>query len=323
MKKLISIIVPVYNERLGIKDFVDELEKIISPLNARGYDMEIIFIDDGSRDGTFDAIRNISNKKIAVKGLSFSRNFGKDIALTAGLRYAKGDAVIPVDVDLQDPPELFIELVDEWEKGFKVVLAEREKREGETFIKKLTAKLFYKVFNFISEDKLKPSAGDFLLLDRIAVDAINEIKERNRFMKMLFHWHGFETSSITYVRRARVSGDSKWNYWKLWNFAIDGLTSSSTVPLRIWSYLGGGIAFLSFMYALFIIIKTIFFGVVTPGYASLLVAILCLGGLQLLSIGVIGEYLARIFTESKGRPLYYVKEYIKLEPIDSGENKRR
>jgi glycosyltransferase involved in cell wall biosynthesis len=237
--------------------------------------------------------------------VNLSRNFGKEIAMSAGLDFSQGDATVIIDTDLQDPPEVIPELIEEWENGYDVVYAQRFKREGETVIKKITAKLFYQVIRNLSQPKIPADTGDFRLLSRRAVDALIQIKESHRFMKGLFSWIGYKQKAVLYRRDKRYAGDTKWNYWKLWNFAIEGFTSFSIVPLKIFTYVGITISFTSFLYALFIIYKTIVFGESVKGYPSIMVVVLFLGGLQLLGIGFLGEYVGRIFNETKKRPLYF------------------
>jgi glycosyltransferase involved in cell wall biosynthesis len=271
---------------------------------------EILFVDDGSTDTTLEVIRKANAADPRIRGISLSRNFGKEAALTAGLDAARGMAVVPLDVDLQDPPEALPKMVAEWRNGFDVVYGVRDNRETDSLPKRITADFYYRAHNWLSNDKIPEHAGDFRLLDRRVVDVIRQMPERNRFMKGLFAWAGFKQAAVSYHREERKVGSTKYNYWKLWTLAIDGITSASTVPLRIWSYLGGFVALGALGYALFIIIRTLTTGIVVPGYASLMVAILFLGGLQLLSLGVLGEYVGRILTETKARPLYVVRETI-------------
>ncbi len=271
---------------------------------------ELLFIDDGSTDGTLEKIRAANTADPNVRAISFSRNFGKEAALSAGLDHARGEAVVPLDVDLQDPPEVLKDMVAKWREGFEIVYGVRNDRQTDSFAKRLTADLYYRAHNWLSEDKIPEHAGDFRLLDRKVVDVIRAMPERNRFMKGMFAWAGFKQTSVSYARQPRTIGTTKFHSWKLWTFAIDGITSASTVPLRVWSYLGGVIAILSLIYALYVIVRTLIFGVQVPGYASMMVAVLFLGGLQLLSLGILGEYVGRILVETKQRPLYVVREEI-------------
>ena len=307
----LSVIVPVKDEESGIAPFVARVVPILEQTPGIGRDgFEILFIDDGSNDHTLDAIRAANAADSRVRAISFSRNFGKEAALSAGLDHALGDAVVPIDVDLQDPPEVLPEMVAQWRQGFDIVYGVRTNRESDSLPKRLTADLYYRAHNWLSDDKIPEHAGDFRLLDRKVVDVIRVLPERNRFMKGLFAWAGFRQTSVAYSRSARDHGDSKFNYWKLWTFALDGITSASTVPLRVWSYLGGVVALLALGYAMVVVVRTLVSGVQVPGYASLMVAVLFLGGLQLLSLGVLGEYVGRILIESKARPLYVIRDRV-------------
>jgi glycosyltransferase involved in cell wall biosynthesis len=259
------------------------------------------------------AVRLAHARDPRVRALSLSRNFGKEAALSAAIEHARGAAVIPMDVDLQDPPEVIPAMVAKWREGYEVVYGVRLDRCSDSLAKRLTADLYYRAHNRLSNDKIPSHAGDFRLLDRIVVDVIRSMPERNRFMKGLFAWAGFRSTFVEYRRQPRTSGRSKFNYWKLWTLAVDGITSASTAPLRVWSYLGGIVALAAMAYAGFIILQTLAFGIQVPGYASLMVALLFLGGLQLLSLGILGEYVGRIFIEAKGRPLYIVQEKLGLE----------
>ncbi|MGD1922291.1 MAG: glycosyltransferase, partial [Pleurocapsa sp.] len=243
-----------------------------------------------------------------IKVINLSLNFVKEIALTLLIDRAACAAVIPIDSDLQDPPELIHQLVAKWRQGYDVVYATRRARKGETWVKRITAGAFYKTIEKISPIPIPKNTGDFRLLDRRAVEAIKQMPERTRFMKGLFTWVGFKQTSILFDRQPRYQGNTTWNYWKLWNFAIDGITSFSSLPLKIWSYIGLCVSCLSLLYASFLVIRTIVIGIDVPGYASLMVAILFLGGLQLITLGVVGEYLSRVYEEVKGRPLYFVRE---------------
>jgi glycosyltransferase involved in cell wall biosynthesis len=305
----LSIILPVKDEEAAIVPCVERLSDVLDKAGlANGY--EILFIDDGSTDGTLEAIRSLNRTNPRVRAISLSRNFGKEAALSAGLDHARGHAVVPFDVDLQDPPEVLPAMLAKWREGHEIVYGVRDNRATDSLPKRLTADLYYRAHNLLTRDKIPEHAGDFRLLDRKVVDVIRAMPERNRFMKGLFAWAGFKQSSVSYTREPRRVGETKFNYWKLWTFALDGITSASTVPLRVWSYIGGLVALLALAYAIFVVVRTLLFGVDTPGYASLMVAILFLGGLQLLSLGILGEYVGRIFTETKGRPIYVVREMI-------------
>lgn len=301
----LSLIVPVLNEEESITLFLDRVTPILSDI-VNSY--EIIFIDDGSTDNTRHIIACERKKNNAVKLLSLSRNFGKEAAMTAGLDYSTGDAVVPMDVDLQDPPELLAEFVEKWREGFDVVFAERKERQTDTLSKRMSAGLFYRIFNKISDHKIHENAGDYRLMSRPVVKATVQLRERNRFMKGLFAWAGFRSASVTFERPERAAGQTKFNMWKLWNFALDGITSFSTAPLRIWTYIGGTVALGAIAYMAFIIMQTLFYGVDVPGYASLMVVMLMLGAVQLISMGVLGEYLGRLYIRSKQRPIYVIGE---------------
>ena len=268
---------------------------------------EIVFINDGSRDNTLNVLLNAKQNFKNIRIINFSRNFGKEAALTAGLDKARGEAAIPIDVDLQDPPELIKELVAKWREGYDVVLAKRADRTSDSFSKRVSADLFYKLNGKISNVDIPNNVGDFRLMSKRVVEALKQLPENQRFMKGLFAWVGFKTVVIEYVREKREAGQSSFNGWKLWNFALDGITSFSTLPLRIWLYIGALVSFLSFLYGSFIILKTLIFGVDLPGYASLAVIMLFLGGIQLIGIGILGEYIGRIYSESKRRPSYIIE----------------
>ncbi len=287
-----------------------------------GQSFEILFIDDGSSDGTLDAIKAENSNDRRVHALSLSRNFGKEAALSAGLDHACGSAIVPMDVDLQDPPEVLGEMLARWRDGFDVVYGVRDDRQSDTFSKRLSADLFYRAHNWLTADKIPEHAGDFRLIDRKVVDVIRSMPERNRFMKGLFAWAGFKSTSVSYRRDARQVGSSKFRYWKLWTFALDGITSASTIPLRVWSYIGGVVALGAIAFAFFIVVRTVVLGIDVPGYASLMVAVLLLGGLQLLSLGILGEYVGRILVETKQRPLYVVRERIGDGAVSGGEDRQ-
>jgi polyisoprenyl-phosphate glycosyltransferase len=306
---ILSIIVPVKDEEDAIAPFIVRVGAVLDGLDdpaAKAW--EILFVDDGSSDATLAAIVVANQADQRIRAISFSRNFGKEPALSAGLDFARGAAVIPIDVDLQDPPEVIGDMIKAWRAGHEVVYGVRRNRESDSLPKRLTADLYYRAHNRLSHDKIPEHAGDFRLLDRKVVDVIKAMPERNRFMKGLFAWSGFKQTAVEYDRVERSVGTTKFRYWKLWTLALDGITSASTAPLRIWSYIGVVVALLSFLYALYIIISTIITGVDAPGYASLMTAVLFFGGLQLISLGVLGEYVGRILVETKQRPLYVVRE---------------
>ena len=304
-RPLISIVTPFFNEGSGVLHFHQALLHSIASLTD--YDFEIICIDDGSTDDTLTHLIDISKKDSHIIVLELSRNFGKEAAMSAGIDAAKGDCVIPIDADLQDPPSLISIMLKEWQKGAEVVLAKRIDRSTDSFMKRKTAEIFYRLHNAVSSLKIPENVGDFRLMDRIVVDALKKLPERQRFMKGLFAWVGFNTVTIEYKREARFAGSSKFSSWKLWNFAIEGVTSFSLVPLKVWTYIGFLGSLFAIFYAVFIIIRTWIFGIDLPGYASLLVVMLFFGSLQLMSLGIIGEYIGRIYFESKQRPLYLIK----------------
>ena len=299
---LVSLVVPVFNEEASIGHFLETVRRVTAGENCR---WEILFVNDGSRDNTLSVLRAAKAHNPAIVILSLSRNFGKEAATTAGLDHAKGDAVIPIDVDLQDPPELITQFIARWRAGAEVVYGVRGSRASDGAMKRTSAGLFYRVFNAMSQTKIPFNAGDYRLMDRRVVDEINKLRERSRFMKGIMAWPGFRTEAVEFVRPERVAGTTSYNYWKLWNFALDGITSFSTIPLRLWMYVGAVIAFVAFFYAIFIVVDAIVIGSV-PGYPSLMAAVMFFGGVQLLSIGLVGEYVGRIFHETKGRPVYII-----------------
>ena len=304
----LSLILPCYNEAETISSFFCKVLPILDQLEIT---YEIICINDGSIDDTLE--RLVEQKKTIpqLKIIDFSKNFGKDAALSAGLDFSMGKCVIPMDCDLQDPPELIPEMIEIWKsQNVDVVLAKREDRSEDSFTKRATAGLFYKIFNRLSDLKIPENVGDFRLMDRKVVNVVKSFRERKRFMKGLFSLAGFKCTSIGYKRPMRASGQSKWNYWKLWNYALDGVTSFSTAPLKISTYFGILVTLLAFLRGGWILIRTLIFGVDVPGYASIMTAILFFGGVQLISLGIIGEYLGRIYLETKQRPLYIVREIL-------------
>ncbi len=316
----VSVVVTLYNE----EGAVDALfERLIPVLESAAESFEVVCVNDGSTDSTLDRLVDQAERNGAIRIVDLSRNFGKERALTAALEYASGHAVIPMDADLQDPPELIPELLAKWRDGYDVVNATRASREGESWLKKTSAKGFYRIINRLSGIRVPPNTGDFRLLDRKAVDAIMSFPERVRFMKGLFAWIGFRETTVYFDREARHSGKSKWKYWRLWNYALDGITSFSSWPLTFWSYVGFIISLLAFSYAIFMIGKTLIYGKDVPGYASLIVVVLFMGGVQLISLGVIGEYIARIYTETKRRPLFLVRKRYGFEGDDVEEKRAK
>jgi glycosyltransferase involved in cell wall biosynthesis len=309
---LISIVAPVKHEQTAILPFVERVSAILDEVVPDG-GWEILFVDDGSTDQTLPAIVGARVREPRVRALSLSRNFGKEAALSAGLDHARGQAVVPMDVDMQDPPEVLPEMVAKWRDGYEMVFGVRRCRSSDSFAKRLTAGLYYRAHNMVSQDKIPENAGDFRLLDRKVVEVIRALPERNRFMKGLFAWAGFRQAAVEYDRVEREHGASKFNYWKLWTLALDGITSASTVPLRIWSYVGALVALFALGYAGLLAVGTMLFGSRGPGYASSMVSVLFLGGVQPISLGVLGEYVGRILTETKQRPLYVVREAIGVE----------
>jgi glycosyltransferase involved in cell wall biosynthesis len=310
----------MYNEEDNIAPFLARVEAVcqdvVGPLEER---YEIICVDDGSSDATVSRLLTHSKRNPAIRIVGLSRNFGKDTALSAGLDHASGAAVIPIDADLQDPPELIPELFAKWLEGHDVVYATRISRQSDTLAKRLTASWFYHIHNKLADIDIPSNTGDFRLMDRRVIEALRRLPERNRFMKGLFSWVGFRQTGIDYERDSRAHGQSKWKYWRLWNFALDGITSSTTLPLRVWTYAGLAISGLAFAYAAFLIVRTMINGVDVPGYASLMVVVLLFGGINLLTLGVIGEYLGRIYTEVKARPLYLVRDLYGFEEPQDDE----
>lgn len=304
---LLSIVVPVFNEAEVLDIFLEETEAALTGLQVS---VEYVFIDDGSTDATARIISRHLAAGLPGRLIGLSRNFGKEAALSAGLEHAHGDIVAILDADLQDPPGLIPQMVDLWRSGFDVIYGLRVDRSQETLAKRGTAHLFYKVFDRLTHISMPANAGDFRLIDRSVVDALKRLPERSRFMKGLFAWVGYPSTFIAYERPLRRAGEGKWNYWRLWNFALDGLTSFSTVPLRIWLYGGGTIAALAIAYAVFLILRVLIYGIDVPGYASLMVSVLFFSGLQLLSIGIVGEYVGRLFIETKQRPVFLVQDVI-------------
>ncbi len=301
----ISVVAPVHNEAPGLAEF---FARLIPVLDGLGTSYEIICVNDGSSDDSLERLLELRERVPALKVLSLSRNFGKDVAVSAGFDYARGAAVVPIDADLQDSPELIGRMVAKWREGYDVVYATRGRRAGESWFRRITARYFYRVLDRITDIPIPHDTGDFRLLDRRVVDVLVRLPERTRFMKGLFAWVGFKQTALMFDREPRHAGTSKWSYWRLWNFALDAITSFSSLPLRVWSYAGFVIALFSFLYAVFLAGLKIIRGVDVPGYISLMVVVLFFGGVQLITLGIIGEYMARMYNEVKGRPLYLVRD---------------
>jgi polyisoprenyl-phosphate glycosyltransferase len=318
-KKLVSIVAPFFNEEEGVEIFYREICAVFAQIPEFAF--EAVCVDDGSTDETLKKLIALVERDQRVRVIELSRNFGKEAALTAGIDVSTGDAIIPIDADLQDPPEMILTMIAQWQLGADVVLARRSDRSSDSFLKRKSAEMFYRFYNFFSAVKIPDNVGDFRLMSRVVVDALKQLPERQRFMKGLFAWVGFRTVTLDYTRSARVTGSTKFSGWKLWNFALEGLTSFSSLPLKVWSYLGGIGAILTFLYAAFIVLRTLIHGVDIPGYASILVAILFFGSLQLISVGVLGEYMGRIYMETKRRPIYLIRHSYESDKAQKYEQK--
>lgn len=302
---LVSIVTPFYNEGEGIWIYFESIRTLIDKLDSARF--EVICVDDGSRDNTLELLCQLPVQDTRFRVVELSRNFGKEAAMSAGLDLARGDAVVVIDADLQDPPELIGDMIARWQAGADVVLARRGDRSVDSLLKRKSAEWFYRFHNRMSDIQIPENVGDFRLMDRAAVDALKQLPEQQRFMKGLFAWVGFKTVTLDYKRLERAAGESKFSGWKLWNFALEGITSFSTAPLRVWTYIGLFGALLTLIYALYIVGHTLMSGIDVPGYASLLVAVLFIGSLQLISLGILGEYIGRIYLESKRRPKYLLR----------------
>lgn len=309
---MISILCPCYNEEKTLPLFYKSVIKIMEEI---GEQFEIIFVNDGSKDNTIEILKYLCESDSRLKAIDFSRNFGKEAAITAALDYSLGDAVIILDADLQQPPELIPEMLAKWREGYDVVAARRD-RDTDSFIKKFTALAFYRLHNAFSQIEIPANVGDFRLMSRRVVNALKSMKESQRFMKGLFAWAGFKTCFIDYKVAKRAAGESKFNLLRLWSLAIEGITSFTAFPLTMWGIIGAIIAMGAFIYGLFIFFQAIIYGLDVPGYASLACLILLFGGLQLLGIGIIGEYLGRTYIESKNRPIYIIREIYSHEKIN-------
>ncbi|WP_081988198.1 glycosyltransferase family 2 protein [Halobacillus sp. BBL2006] len=305
--KTVTILVPAYNEEESLHHLYKRILDVITGLNE--YEFELLFVNDGSQDQTMPIIKELREVDPRVSYVDLSRNFGKETAMIAGFDHAKGDALIILDADLQDPPELIPEMIHYWELGYDDVYAKRRSRKGESWLKKTTASVFYKILKKMSQVPIQENTGDFRLLDRRCVEAIKKLRETQRYTKGMFSWVGYNKKEILFDRDPRISGETKWNYGKLVDLAIEGVTSFTTAPLRISSLFGVGVSIFAFIFMIWIIIKTLAFGDPVAGYPSLMSVILFIGGIQLIVLGIIGEYLGRVFNETKRRPLYFVDEY--------------
>lgn len=305
--KKISILIPAYNEQEVLDHLYERLSKLAG--ETPGYSFEFLFVNDGSRDRTLEIIKKYATKDPRVAYVNLSRNFGKETAMIAGLDHVTGDATVIIDADLQDPPELIPKMIAYWEDGFDDVYARRSSRDGETWLKKATSMAFYRVLQKSTRIPIQQDTGDFRLLDRRCVEALRQIRESQRYTKGMFSWIGYKKKEITYERDPRAAGESKWNYFQLVNLAIEGIVSFTTSPLRFSTYAGMIVSLLAFLYMLYLVIRTLLGGTDLAGYPSMMAVILFLGGVQLLSLGIIGEYIGRIFNETKNRPLYFVEEY--------------
>ncbi|MBV4459802.1 glycosyltransferase family 2 protein [Pseudomonas sp. COR58] len=308
----LSLVIPVFNEEDSLDGFLVRIGQVFAREAQIG--LELVFVNDGSTDATLDRLLRHQMDDPRIRIVDLSRNFGKEAALSAGLQTATGRIVVPIDVDLQDPPEVILQMVARWREGYEMVLGHRISRRNDSWAKQTSANWFYRLHNRIAEQPLPENVGDFRLMDRCVVDALLTLPESRRFMKGLFAWVGFRTTHVDYERPERAAGKSKFNGWRLWNFALEGITSFSTEPLRIWTYLGAAVSLVSFGIAMFIVTRTLIYGVDLPGYASLMVAVTFLGGLQLIGIGVLGEYLGRTYIEAKHRPVFLVRRI--YEPKD-------
>lgn len=312
----LTVLVPVYNEEAVIGEFYRRTVDVCETLEGTRF--ELLFIDDGSSDRSIELLHDLIQDDPRVSLIRLSRNFGKEAALTAGLDHVDSDAVIIIDADLQDPPELIPDMLKLWRQGYDTVYGQRTERHGESFTKKVTASAFYRLMAHVGRFSIPRDTGDFRLLSRRAVNALKSLPESNRFMKGLFSWIGYPHIALKYSRDPRHAGDTKFNYWKLWNFALDGITSFTTLPLKLASYIGVLLAFGSFVYGAYVVVKTLLWGDPVPGYPSLMTVILFIGGIQLMFLGVLGEYLGRMFDETKRRPLYLIQEHVR-----GSENERK
>lgn len=316
----LSIVIPVLNEAAGLVTLVDRLRTVLVQI---GRPFEVIFIDDGSSDATLEVLKSLHAADPRVKAVALSRNFGKEIAVAAGLRYARGDGVVVMDGDLQHPPAVIVEFVAKWEQGYEIVYGRRRDRQTDSRFQRVFSRIFYELFEKMSGTQLPDGAGDFRLLDRKAVDALNLIGERSRFNKGLYAWIGFKTVGVTFDVAPRLDGQSRWQPRRLLRFALDGLASFTTLPLRVWSYIGVVVSVFAFFYAVVFMIKTLLWGVDIPGFPTLIVSVMFFAGVQLISLGVIGEYLGRVYEEVKGRPLFIVGERVGVTELPTATTRRQ
>lgn len=317
--KTISILIPAYNEEAVLEKLMVRLATLAN--GTKEYEFEFLFVNDGSKDKTLELIKEYAEKDSRVSYVNLSRNFGKEIGMIAGLDHVRGDATVIIDADLQDPPELIPRMVKLWEDGYDDVYAKRKSREGESWLKKFTSRMYYKSLQKVTHIPIQEDTGDFRLLDRRVVEALKQFRESQRNTKAMFSWVGFNKKEILYDRDPRAAGETKWNYVKLINLAVDGITSFTTAPLRISTIVGIFVSVAAFIYLLYLVIRTLFFGIDLAGYPSMMAVILFLGGVQLLSLGIIGEYIGRIFNETKQRPLYLVEEYHSGKPDKKARRK--
>lgn len=318
--RALTVIVPVLNEERNVPLLV---ERLTQQLDRLGLDWTVLFVDDGSSDGTLAALKALNGRDPRFTAISFSRNFGKEIAIAAGLGHARGDAAIIMDADLQHPPEVVGEFVRLWREGYDVVYGQRRDRETDSALRRAFSRVFYRLYNALVRTDIPEGAGDFRLLDRRAIDAMNSIRESSRFNKGLFSWIGFKSIGVPFDVAERAHGTTKWSFRKLANFAIDGLTSFSTLPLRVWSLLGLAISLTAFLYAITILLKTLLFGTDVAGFPTIVISVMFLSGVQLISLGVLGEYLGRVYEEVKARPLYIVADRVGLgATVDDGQARR-
>lgn len=319
--KTITVLVPAYNEEEVIEKMYHTLAGVCNQI--KNYQFEFLFVNDGSKDRTIEIVKQLQETDARVQYVDLSRNFGKEIAMSAGFDYASGDALVIMDADLQHPPEVLEEMIYWWEQGYDDVYAIRKKREGEGKLKKLTSKMYYSLLQKVTKEVIIPDAGDFRLLDKKCIQALTQLREHSRYTKGMYNWIGFKKKEITFDADARAGGETKWRLSSLFTLAINGITSYSTLPLKVWSVVGIIISLLAFVYLIIEMIRTLVFGNAVAGYPSLIAGVLFLGGIQLISLGVIGEYLGRVFVETKDRPLYFVQETSQKKPDEKIEDNEK